>query len=86
MIAKELTTRPKQYLTLIVALSILFALYVFGTSTMVRTTVSVLIGLVYALWGIRSHTHEIKTMRLVLEYVAVGILGALILAILAHTV
>lgn len=86
MIAKELQYRFKHYALLIGILSVLFAIYVFSSSLLLRGSVSVFIGGVYMLWGLWSHKGEIRTPRLVLEYVAVGILGSLILGILAYTV
>lgn len=86
MIAKELQHRFKHYTLLIVIISILFALYLFGTSPLTRALDAVMIGITYMAWGIWTHTHELKTSRVVLEYVAVGILGSLILGILAFTV
>lgn len=86
MIAKEMQHRFSHYISLVVILSVLFSLYVFGNSSMLRVSTAALIGLVYIVWGLWSHHGEIRTMRLVLEYVAVGLLGAVILGVLAQTV
>lgn len=86
MIAKELQYRFSHYAWLVVILSVLFSLYVFGSSVLLRLSIALLIGLVYIVWGLWSHRGEIRTMRLVLEYVAVGLLGAVILGVLAQTV
>lgn len=85
MISHELTHRFSHYSLLIGLMGIAAGVYIFSMTTLVRVIVSIVIGAVYMGWGMYTHRGELKTTRLVLEYVAVGVLGAAILGILAVT-
>lgn len=85
MIARELSHRFSHYSLLIIMMAVAAGVYIFSVTPIVRVFVSVLIGVVYMGWGMYTHRGELKTTRLVLEYVAIGVLGAAILGILAIT-
>jgi hypothetical protein len=85
MIAKELQFRSSQYGVLLFVESVLLSAYLFTPLLSVRIVLAGFCWVSYTLWGIWSHAGEVRTARLVLEYIAVGGLGALMLVILAST-
>ena len=85
MIARELRFRPYQYGVLLFVESVLLSAYLFTPLLSVRVMLSVFSWTAYVVWGIWSHAGEVKTARLVLEYIAVGGLGAFMLLVLAFT-
>lgn len=85
MIAKEVQYRLAHYTILFLLLSGIFATFYLLPIPYYRDIFSVLYGLIYIIWGICSHRGESYTLRLVLEYIFVGLLGSTILLVIAHT-
>ncbi|MEP7167074.1 MAG: hypothetical protein ABI758_03800 [Candidatus Woesebacteria bacterium] len=85
MIARELRFRPYQYGVLLFVESVFLSAFLFTPMLNVRVFLAVLAWISYVIWGVWSHAGEVKTTRLVLEYIAVGGLGAFMLIILAST-
>lgn len=86
MIAKEFSVRYAHYGLLLFVLCGLFSSFLFVQDRQMRYLLSILIGIAYTAWGIWTHRGEVATLRLMLEYVAIGILGSVILIILTKTI
>lgn len=86
MIAKEVRHRLHHYTLLAVVLSALLAIYVINPDLQLRQVTALFIGGLYVFWGLWTHRGEIRTLRLVLEYVAIGTLGSLMLVVLARSI
>lgn len=85
MIAKELRFRSYQYGVLLFVESVFLSAFLFTPLFAVRVMLAVFSWTAYVIWGIWSHSGEVKTIRLMLEYIAVGGLGACMLIVLAAT-
>ncbi len=81
MIAKEVRYRLEHYIILIVLISGCVAAFFVVPGTPYRSLLSFFYGAMYIVWGIWSHRGEHYTLRLVLEYIFVGILGVALLRI-----
>jgi hypothetical protein len=85
MIAKELRFRSYQYGVLLFVESVFLSAFLFTPLLAVRVMLAIFSWTAYIVWGIWSHSGEVKTLRLMLEYIAVGGLGAFMLIALGLT-
>lgn len=86
MIAKEFQQRYAHYGLLLFVICGLFSSYLFVQDNLVRYILSFLIGVAYVSWGIWTHRGEMTTLRLLLEYVVIGVLGSVILLVLTKRI
>lgn len=86
LIHKDLTSHKYHYTLLIVVEALLLSIFIGSKDQMVQLLSAFSVGVFYTIWGFLSHAGEIRTLRLMLEYVSVGLLGTLILVLLVKSV
>ncbi len=84
MIGRELHIHKHHYATLVIGQSILLSLFVMTKDAQIQILVAVFCGLFYFSWGVLTHRHEIRTLRLVLEYAFIGLLATVMLCALVN--
>ena len=84
MVHQEIQRYAHHYTLLILGeATLLSAFLVIGVGS-IRILVAILVGILYATWGIYIHRKELHTLRLVLEYVSMGLLATVMLIALVH--
>ncbi len=86
LLHQDLSAHKYHYTLLIIVEAILLSVFVGSKDQVVQILAAFSVGLFYTAWGILSHAGELKTIRLMLEYAVVGLLGSLMLVILVKSV
>lgn len=79
MIASELFHRSHHYSILVFGVSLLLGGFLIVDTHEQRVMIALILSAYYSTWGLLTHRKEIRSPRLVLEYVAVSALAWAIL-------
>ena len=86
MIHQEIGHHAYHYTLLILVEAVLLSFFVVTKDQVIQLLLAAVVGLFYTIWGVSTHRGQLLTLRLVLEYATVGLLAAVMLAILVGSV
>ncbi len=84
MLHQELQHYSHHYTLLVIGEALLLSAFLGFNVSSIRFLIACLVGILYATWGVYTHRRELHTLRLVLEYVSIGLLATVMLIALVH--